>query len=127
VNLLLPGAALPLAAWFPNAGSAYATAGLAVLSALPVQPGDPRYVGVTIEYEVMPGEGSALVSGVVTVSGGGSVSKVRIGLVALDAAGRVVGVRVIELDGPSPGVFEAVVYSLAGEIDRVVVAAEGYP
>jgi hypothetical protein len=38
-----------------------------------------------------------------------------------------VGVRVIELDSLGPGNFEATVYSLAGEIDRVVVAAEGYP
>ena len=127
VNLFPTGETMPLAAWFPGAGPVYGTAGLTVLSALPVQVNDPRYIDVSIDFSVALDGEAALVSGIVEAEAGESLSAYRLGLVALDAEGVVVGVRVLELDGGGPASFEVVVYSLSEAVDQVIVFAEGYP
>jgi LysM repeat protein len=125
VNLLQPGAAVPLAARFPETGGAPGAVGVTVLSALPLPPGDPRYVEVSVSFDVELDGQAARVSGTASPPAGTTVAGYRIGLVALDADGQVIGVRVLDLDGPGPGAFEAVVYSLAGDIERVEVLVEG--
>ncbi|HUF39581.1 MAG TPA: LysM peptidoglycan-binding domain-containing protein [Anaerolineales bacterium] len=127
VNLLPPGLVIPLAAWFPGAGADYAAAAAFVLSALPVPPEDTRYLPVSVEYTVEPDGPSAPVSGMVAGPDDRAVSAFRIGIAAMDVEGRVVGLRVLELAGPGPSDFETVVYSLAGDIDQVLVYAEAYP
>jgi LysM repeat protein len=127
VNLLPPGGSVPLAAWFPEAGQDYSFAGLAVLSALPVRADDPRYVPVSVDPLVELDGLIAYVSGTLTVSDDTPVAEFRIGVIAFDASGRVVGVRVIQVEGPGAEAFSTSVYSLDAEIQRVVVLVEGYP
>jgi hypothetical protein len=125
--LLPPGGSVPLAAWFPEAGQDYSFAGLAVLSALPVRADDPRYVPVSVDPLVELDGLIAYVSGTLTVSDDTPVAEFRIGVIAFDASGRVVGVRVIQVEGPGAEAFSTSVYSLDAEIERVVVLVEGYP
>lgn len=127
VNLLPPGGSVPLVAWFPEAGRDYSFAGLAVLSALPVPADDPRYVPVSVDPRVELDGPMATVSGTLTVPDTAAVAEFRIGVVAFDASGRVVGVRVIQLEAPGSAEFSTSVYSLDAEIDRVMVLVEGYP
>lgn len=130
LNLLLPGSALPVLAWFPNLGSAYGQAGAVLQSALPLAPGDARYVPIELESDTDIRGRSAVIEGVLAPAGPGAGFRlVRIAAVAYDEQDRVAGVRIMEIpaEGDAPYAFELVVYSEGGGIDRVDVFAEAYP
>ena len=127
VNILPAGRSAPVVAWFAGIGPAYDQATARLSSAIPVNEDDPRYAAAALDFEVdLEGE-FASVTGRIT----GVFSEARLGIVAYDAEGRVIGVRVLLLEGDPAGenslAFSTDVFSLGGNIDSVDVLAEAYP
>lgn len=130
LNLLPPGSALPVTAWFPDLGPFYGQAGAVLQSALPLAPGDARYVPVEMESAMDMRGSSAVIEGEIAPAVPGAVFRLaRIAAVAYDEQGRVAGVRVVEIpgDGDPVSAFQLTVYSEGGAIVRVDVFAEAYP
>ncbi len=135
LNLLPPGKALALAAYFPPpAPAAYVASGQLTL-AMPQPPDDNRYLPVSVEavQTLIAADGrSARASGQVSLPAGNAAAKETwVVLVAYDGAGNVVGLRKWEASGTleagSSLPLESTVYSLGGPITRVDVLAEAHP
>lgn len=127
VNVLPPGKIVPVVAWFAGIGPDYSQATALLTAAIPISDGDPRYAAITFAYEAVLRGNAATVYGDFS----GMFSQARLGIVAYDAAGQVLGVRVILLEGNPAREndldFSTDVFSLGGEIFRVDVLAEAYP
>ena len=127
LNILWPGEAMPLIAYFhPPLPSAINPHG-ELLTAVEVPEGDSRYLDwqiVDLKVEVK-GEllSEAWVTGMFEPpSETISPSQIWILVVAYDRLGQVVGVRKIETSGDQ--VFNMIVYSLGGAIERVEILTE---
>jgi len=109
LNLLLPGGALPLAAYFaPPLPEAF-TAQAEPLSALAVTDGNARYLQAEIKelgVDVAAGGGQAVGSGEVWLAGP-APRLVWVEAVAYGAEGQVVGMRKWEAEQPCTGLFPA--------------------
>jgi LysM repeat protein len=135
LNLLPPGQALPLAAFFPPPVPPDAVPQVQLLTAIRLLPGDARYLPAAAQNVLVAvdwGGRTARVSGrVLLPAGSGPAGQVWVAAVAYDEGGNVVGMRRWEAgEALQPGgslPFELTVASLAGAIDRVTVVVEARP
>jgi hypothetical protein len=135
LNILPPGASLPLTVFFPPVIPANARPQVQLLTGIHLQPDDERYLPAMLHNTLaqMDGSGrSAQVSGTVRLpEDAAQDSLVWVAAVAYDEFGRVAGVRRWESTaGIAPGgsfQFTFEVSSLAGEIERVEFVVEARP
>lgn len=134
LDILAPGASMPLAAHFPPPVELQAEPRLQLLTALRLLPGDTRYLPILLEntlVELASGGRAAQVSGQAVLIGEQQAQTVWVLAVAYDQAGSVVGMRRFEASTPltaqSPLHFSFLVASQGGVIDRVEFLAEARP
>lgn len=134
LNLLEPGAQMPLAAYFPGPLPQEVQITAEILTALPVPAEDSRYLPARLEemvFVITPGGLSAEVSAEILVEGETQAQTVWVALTAYDAAGKVVGLRRWENEQPllvgERLTFLAQVYSLGPAIARVEALVEARP
>jgi LysM repeat protein len=135
LNILPPGASLPLMVFFPPAIPSETHPQVQLLTGIYLQPDDARYLPATLQNTLAKVDGSgrsAQVSGRVFLPADAQpASLVWVAAVAYDEFDRVVGVRRWESNaGITPGgnlefLFE--VSSLAGEIEKVEFVVEARP
>lgn len=127
LNVLPPGAAMPLVAYFPIAPAGWAEAEAGIASAFSVQEDAALYVRVdNIDFTwaaAAQDAKAARVQGGVALAG--PASSVWVMAVAYDATGQPVGVRRWESSGELS--FDFWVYSLGADIADVQVVAEAHP
>jgi LysM repeat protein len=103
LNILPVGASMPLVAFFPPPLPEFSLAQGQLLTVVPVQAGDPRYLhaGLQVESTEIAGDGrEGAVRGQVLLPEGQAPSLVWILAVAYDESGQVVGQRKVELQAP---------------------------
>jgi LysM repeat protein len=135
LNILAPGASLPLAVFFPPEIPFDAKPQVQVLTAIRLLPNDERYLPATINntlVQVNSDGRSAYVRGVVLLPGAAkAAAEIWVAGTVYDEAGHVVGVRRWESKaGLSAGgnlPFEFMVSSIGGTIARVEFAVEARP
>lgn len=137
LDLLPPGATLPLTAYFTDPVNAPFQASAEVLTALPNPVDDGRYLSTRLENQnvLIAADGqSALVTAEVSLIGEEmQAQRISAAAVAYDANGKITGVRRWEntegqslSSGETLGV-EMQVFSLSGEIARVEIFAQARP
>jgi LysM repeat protein len=132
LNLLQPGASLPLVAYLNAPAPEDFELGVELQTGLPLPEGDTRYLPAELEgvsVEIAPDGLSAVAQGSVALEGSdGEAGTVWVAAVAYAADGKMVGVRRWENAAPlaagSSIPFNLAVYSLGGEIDRVDLLVE---
>jgi LysM repeat protein len=135
LNILPPGASLPLMVFFPPAIPADARPQAQLLTGIHLQPDDARYLPAALHNTLAQVDGSgrsAQVSGTVFLPENVAAARlVWVAAVAYDDGGRAIGVRRWESTaGIAPGSslqFSFEVSSLAGEIERVEYLVEARP
>ena len=134
LDILPPGAAMPLAAHFTVPVKAGSAVRVQVLTAMRLLPGDTRYLPVRLENTLVSVGASGLtaeVSGRVVLTGTGTANSLWVLASAYDAAGNVVGVRRWEypsaLSAAAPVSFDFLVSSVGPGIARVEFLAEARP
>lgn len=135
LDILPPGASLPLSASFPPGLPSDAQPRVQVLTAIVLLPNDPRYLDASVNNTLVQVDASGLsarVSGLVLLADDSKpAARVWVAAVAYDGAGSVVGVRRWEAGaGIQPGgtlPFSFAISSIAGEIERVDFAVEARP
>ncbi len=137
LNLLPSGGTLPLAAYFPPPSPDYIQVSAELLTALPVNAGDNRYLpaGLSgVKTNILPDGLSANVSGTITLDKGSArAQQVWVLATAYDLSGQVVGLRRWEMGSEQslkPGkqmTFAVAVYSTGGKIERVDTQVEARP
>jgi LysM repeat protein len=134
LDILPPGASMPLAAHFAPSVPGYANVRVQVLSAIRLLPGDTRYPPVSLDNTLVTVDASgrtAEVSGLVVLSGKGSGSTLWVLASAYDEAGNVVGVRRWEspmaVTAGGQATFDFQVSSLGQGIARVEFLVEAQP
>jgi LysM repeat protein len=135
LDILPVDESLPLMVYFPPVIPASAHPRVQLLTGIPLEPGDARYLPASLHNTLVQVDGSgrgATVSGTVRLSEGGAPAKlVWVAAVVYDQAGRAVGVRRWESGaGIEPGSnlpFSFAVASLGGEIGRVEFVVEARP
>jgi LysM repeat protein len=135
LNILPPGASLPLTVYFPPEIPNNAIPQVQILTAIRLLPGDGRYLPATINntlVQVNADGRSARVNGQVFLrTNASNASQVWVAATAYDEAGGVVGVRRWEWnDGLAAGgsvPFDFMLSSIGGEISRVDFAVEARP
>ena len=135
LDILPPGASLPLSVLFPPPLPLDAKPQVQILTAIRLLPGDSRYLPTQVQEtltEVSWSGRSAEVHGKVRVQeGSGDAAVVWIAAVAYDASGAVVGWRRWESSGGltagSSLPFELMISSVAGPIERVDLTVEARP
>jgi LysM repeat protein len=135
LDILLPGAFMPLGAHFPAPVDPQAVLRVQVLTAIRLLAGDARYLPVMLEntlVSVDSGGRSARVSGraILTVLDGGAET-LWVLAVAYEEAGKLVGFRRWEAGAPLTGgeslTFDFLLSSMGPEIARVEFLAEARP
>jgi LysM repeat protein len=134
LDILPPGASMPLAAHFPPPVQAGFSAAVQVLTANRILPGDARYLPVSLDNILVSVEASgrsARVSGRVLLAGAGTANTLWVLATAFDTAGNVVGLRRWEsgtaLTAAAPVPFDFQVSSLGPGIARVEFLTEARP
>ena len=134
LDILPPGASMPLVAHFPAPLQGGAALRVTVLTAIRLLPGDARYLPVQVENTLVSVDASGLtaqVSGKVTLSGAGTANTLWVLAVAYDAAGNVVGVRrwaaTAALGAGAAAAFDFQVSSVGPGIARVEFLSEARP
>ncbi|MBN2148081.1 MAG: LysM peptidoglycan-binding domain-containing protein [Anaerolineales bacterium] len=129
VNLLKPGGAIPLVAFFPSPVEDYSSVQAEMLTALAVPDPTGRYLDAHVSVDTLQISESglsAMVNGQIIladeISPGGSIWIV---LVAYDKEDQVVGVR--KWQANDAGLFAVDVFSLGPDIQRVDVLVEARP
>lgn len=132
LNRLEPGASVPVVVVVPAPAPEKFSAGIELVTALPVPEGDTRYLPAAtadVQTDIAADGLSARITGVVALEGNeGEAGAVWVTAVAYDAQGRMVGFR--RWDSPAPLKageslpFVTAVYSLAGPIQRVGLLVE---
>jgi hypothetical protein len=130
LNILPPGATLPLMVFFPPSIPSTAQPRAQILSAIRLLPDDTRYISASAQNTLVQVDSSgrsATVSGTVRLlEDKSSVSLVWVAAVAYDEYGRIVGVRRWESEnGELQFAFE--ISSLAGKIQAVEFVVEARP
>jgi hypothetical protein len=103
LNILPPGASIPLVAFFPSPLPEFSLVQGQLLTALPVEPGDTRYLNAVLQVEsteISPDGLQASLRGQVLLPEGQIPGQVWILAVAYDETGQVVGQRKIEFLAP---------------------------
>lgn len=127
-----PGQSLPALAYFPSAPQGDFSATARLTSALPLAQSGRAYLPVSIINEQVDLQGrSALVSGELEMDGEeGSQTMMRVAALGFDETGRLVGVRLTEVEmafEPGNAVdFEMRIYSLGNPVDSIALMAEAY-
>jgi hypothetical protein len=135
LNTLPGGKSMPLAVHFPPPPlQTNVNLSVQVLSAIPLLPGDLRYLNIYVENTSVRGDASgrtARLSGRVILPGAGTAKSTWVLATAYDAGGNVVGVRRWEsssdLTTDSPLSFDFTIYSVGPEIDKVEFQPEARP
>ncbi len=134
LDILPPGASMPLAAHFAPPVQLEANVRIQVLTAIRLLPGDTRYLPVRFENTLVSVEASgrtARASGRVLLTGTGTANMLWVLASAYDEAGNVVGLRRWEsgtaLKADSPVPFDFQVSSMGPAITRVEFLAEARP
>jgi hypothetical protein len=134
LDILGPGASMPLAVHFAPPGIKDARVRLTLLTAFRLLPGDTRYLGVRLENTLVSIDASgqtAQVSGDVLLTGAGMANSLWVLACAYDADGNVVGLRRWDapaaLTADAPLAFDFQVYSVGPGIARVEFLAEARP
>ena len=134
LDILPPGASVPLAAHFAPPVPSDASLHVQVLTAIRLLPGDTRYLPVELENTLVSVDASgrsAEVSGRVVRTGPDTAHTLWLLATAYDAAGDVVGVRRWESPGAltaqAQGTFGFLVSSVGPGIIRVEFLAEARP
>lgn len=135
LNILPPGASMPLGVHFPAPVDAQSALRVQVLTAIRLLPGDARYLPAMLEntlVSVGAGGHSAQVSGrVMLTTLDGLANTLWVLAVAYDKAGSLVGFRRWEAGAPLAGgesvTFEFLVSSTGPEISRVEFLTEARP
>jgi len=134
LNILPPGASLPLAVHFPAGIPAEARPRAQVLTAIRLLPGGTRYLPAStrnVTVQVDWAGRAAEVRGEVTLPlESKAAAAVWVAATAYDAEGRVAGYRRWESPGLPPGgvlPFTLRVFSLGAAIERVELAVEARP
>jgi peptidoglycan DL-endopeptidase CwlO len=134
LDILPPGADLPLAVHFNPLEQAGAGVRVQVLTAIQLLPGDTRYLPVSLENTLVSVDASgqtADVSGQAVLTGAGTAKTLWVLASAFDASGDVVGVRRWEspsnLTASNPVSFDFQISSLGPGIARVEFLAEARP
>jgi len=135
LDILPPGASLPLSAYFPPGVASGVTPQVQVLTAIRLLPGDQRYLPAAVQNTSVLVDASGLsaqVNGqIVLPADSKPAAKVWVAAVLYDADGMVAGVRRWEWTGTlAPGdslPFSFPAASLAGPINRVDFAVEARP
>ncbi len=134
LDILAPGACMPLVIHFAPPVPADASLRAQVLTAIRLLPGDTRYLPAMLENTLVSVEASgrtAQVTGRVMLSGAGTANTLWVLATAYGASGNVVGVRRWEspsaLRADVPVSFDFQVSSVGPEIARVEFLAEARP
>jgi hypothetical protein len=135
LDILPPGQAMPIAAYFPPPVAAGASPRIELLTSIRLLAGDPRYLPVAVQDSLVSVDWSgrsAQVSGqVVLTSRSGTAKSLWVLAVAYAADGNVVGVRRWEapaaLDAGDGLPFNFTVYSMGPAIHRVEFLTEARP
>lgn len=134
LNVLPPGASMPLAVHFPSPIDPPAAVRVQALTAIRLLPGDTRYLPVLLENILVQVEVSgrtARVGGRAVLTAPGAAETLWILASAYDLAGNVVGVRRWEspeiLSEGAPVAFDFSVSSLGPPIAQVEFLAEARP
>lgn len=135
LDILPPGASMPLAVLFTEPLPADAKPLVRILTAIQLLPDDPRYVPAVIQdslAQVSWAGLSAQVSGHIYVpESSPNAASVWLAAVAYDESGNLIGWRRSDLasglNAGSTSAFEFMVSSLAGRIDRVDVLVQARP
>jgi hypothetical protein len=134
LNILPPDASLPLAAFFKPVIPADAQPRVQILTAVRLEPGDPRYLPASTRNVLVQVDWDgrrAVVSGSAALPGESkAAASVWIAATAYDSIGRVVGWRRWEGGPLQPGgslLFTFTVSGLSGPIARVDLAIEARP
>lgn len=135
LDILPPGASLPLAVFFAPDVPFDAQPRVQILTAIRIPQGDARYIPATIDntlVQVNAGGHSAQVNGVVvSPSGSSAASQVWVAATIYDDAGRVVGIRRWESNAGLPAggslPFNFQISSVGGRIARVEFTVEARP
>lgn len=134
LDVLPPGASMPLAAHFPAPVDPSAAPRVQVLTAIRLLPGDTRYLSAMTENTLVSIDSSgrtAQVTGRVVLTSPGTATRLWVLATAFDAVGNVVGVRRWEsasaLTADAPVQFDFLVSSLGPEIIRVDFLIEARP
>jgi hypothetical protein len=126
LDVIPPGAALPIVIYIPAPLPAPFTTRVIVSTGIIVPTGDSRYLTNQIEnlqVNIQPDGGSAQVSGEVRLEDASTpVNQVWVALVAYNEAGDIVGAR--RLENADMLTFSGWVYSQGEAIFRVTVVAE---
>jgi LysM repeat protein len=136
LDILSPNSSLPLTTYFTPDIPLDAKPQAQILTAIQIQPNDPRYLPVTLQKTSVQMDASGLtahVSGqvVLAASSSGAAKLIWVAATAYDASGGVVGVRrwesttSLSAGGSLP--FSFMVSSMAGTILRVEFAVEARP
>ncbi|HKI52546.1 MAG TPA: hypothetical protein VJ987_00360, partial [Anaerolineales bacterium] len=134
LNILPPNMFLPLAVYFPPDIPLDAKPQVQILTAIRLQPNDPRYLPATVNdtlVEINKDGHFANITGEVRLPAeSNAATQVWVAAVAYDESGHVVGVKRWEGGGIQPGarlLFEMTVASLGGRMTRVEFAVEARP
>jgi hypothetical protein len=135
LDILPPGAFMPLGVHFPAPVNSQAVPRAQVLTAIRLLPGDARYLPVMLEntlVSVDAGGRSAQVSGrVLLTTLDGRAATLWVLAVAYDEAGNLVGFRRWDSGEPLAGgeslTFDLLLSSMGTEIDRVEFLTEARP
>jgi hypothetical protein len=103
LNILPAGASIPLVAFFPSPLPEFSLVQGQLLTALPVEPGDSRYLNAALQVESTETSANGLessVRGQVLLLEGQIPSQIWVLAVAYDETGQVVGQRKIEFLAP---------------------------
>jgi hypothetical protein len=135
LDIIGPGQALPLAAYFPSPipSTLIATAKLTLV--LPLPKGDGRYLPIEVMDVVVsldPGSGGAVIKGVVSLEAGSKTANhVRLAATGYDQTGAVVSLRVWDASDPLSGgatlPFQIQLDTLGQAINKVTLQAEARP
>ena len=136
LDILAPNSSLPLTTYFVPDIPLNAKPQVQILTAIQIQPNDPRYLPATLQNSVVKVDESGLtaqVNGQVVLPGSSSspAKLIWVAAVAYDDAGEVVGARrwesTSDLSAGGSLPFSFMVSSIAGSITRVEFAVEARP
>lgn len=134
LNILPPNTSLPLAVYFPPDIPFGADPQVQILTAIRLQPNDPRYLPATVNNTLVQinedGHFANITGEVRLPAESNAATQIWVAAVVYDENGRVVGVKRWEGGGIQPGGslnFEMTVSSLGGRMTRVEFAVEARP
>lgn len=134
LNILPPNTSLPLTVYFPPNVPLDAQPQVQILTAILLQPNDPRYLPATVNNTLVQinadGHFASITGEVRLPAESNAATQTWVAAVAYDESGRVVGIKRWEGGRVQPGRslnFEMSVASLGGRMTRVEFVVEARP